>query len=398
MNTYDFFIRIISDFINNVKTDYCKYIDCDLSSLCYLASINNVSGIVYHQLKHCNIDNDILESLKNVFLIDCIDSLKKDAAISDINRLLNFNHIEHIFLKGSFLRKLYPVPELRTMGDIDILVNSKHKNIIGSVLSEEGYIYDPTYSYSNVFDFKKNGMLFEIHTEAVYNNFNEDIDILPYFSDSFEHSTKISEYEYALDNEYNFIYLIAHLAKHYYSGGAGIRMFMDIALFIDKYGYKMDINYIKEQIIEINLHKFLCFTNTLCNKWFGTEQYFDDYDIAENFMHEVKTYILNGGLFGDNNDRYANIMLTHISCKKYNISRIKGMVSYIFPSDAYMRTWSKWYEKMPIIFLPLSWLHRAIYFIFVRKKKVGHRIKNVIKESKNLKERYLFLKQSGLVE
>ena len=50
-----------------------------------------------------------------------------------------------------------------------------------------------------------------------------------FFSDAIEHTEKNANFIF-LKREYHFCFLIYHIAKHLYSTGAGIRMFLDICL------------------------------------------------------------------------------------------------------------------------------------------------------------------------
>ena len=51
-------------------------------------------------------------------------------------------HVAHIFLKGTVLKHNYPVPALRTMSDMDILVYAKESDISDSATPYNGEKYD----------------------------------------------------------------------------------------------------------------------------------------------------------------------------------------------------------------------------------------------------------------
>lgn len=57
---------------------------------------------------------------------------------------------------------------------------------------------------------------------------------------SIEMHTRIAGNCIFLSREYHFCFLIYHIAKHLSSTGAGIRMFLDIAVFLRCYGKEFD--------------------------------------------------------------------------------------------------------------------------------------------------------------
>ena len=348
---YQIFIQILADFINEKVGLYDNINKCDLSAIYELAIKNNVSGILYYQLRHCNVNKEFLKKLENDFLLNCVSSVNNEVETNAINKILNECGIEHIFLKGVFLKKLYPVPEMRSMGDVDILIKADSQELVKNVLIRNQYEYDHRSSLSNVWDYKKNNVLFEIHSAVVYDNFKSDVNFVSYFKNAFEDSGIVSEYEYSLNINYNFIYLITHLAKHYYCGGAGIRMFMDISLFIEKFADEMNIEQIIEETKKLKLYKFLCLTNAICNMWFGTRKCFDDYNISGDLYIEITNYVLNGGVFGFYNDGYLTSELSrHTDNFNKSNNKFNVIFRYLFPNDDYMRFRYEWYSKLPVFF------------------------------------------------
>ena len=81
-----------------------------------------------------------------------------------------------------------------------------------------------------------NGEEFELHTELESVNVQSKI----YFSDFFGNISEGEGFTYKLKPLYHLLYVITHIAKHLKTGGAGIRMIMDIdAIFsqLSRYGY-----------------------------------------------------------------------------------------------------------------------------------------------------------------
>lgn len=62
-------------------------------------------------------------------------------------------------------------------------------------------------------------------------------------------------YEYYLTDEDYYIYLVAHLAKHFANGGTGIRSIIDIYIYLE---HKRELNwkYINEEFSKLQLSQF----------------------------------------------------------------------------------------------------------------------------------------------
>lgn len=76
-----------------------------------------------------------------------------------------------------------------------------------------------------------NGEEFELHTELESVNVQSKI----YFSDFFGNISEGEGFTYKLKPLYHLLYVITHIAKHLKTGGAGIRMIMDIDAFFRNY-------------------------------------------------------------------------------------------------------------------------------------------------------------------
>ena len=158
------FTEILSDFIYDRQSELTNISEIDIDKIFDLAVKNNVCGILYYQLKDSALDNSFMNNLHRHFLFSCSDSIKKEKASAEISNILNENKIDHIFFKGTCIKNLYPVPEMRTMGDIDILIRPEDNIKVKKLLIENDYIFLPSESYAKVNNYKKNNVVFEIHT------------------------------------------------------------------------------------------------------------------------------------------------------------------------------------------------------------------------------------------
>ena len=56
------------------------------------------------------------------------------------------------------------------------------------------------------------------------------------------------QFTYDFNIEDFYIYMIAHIAKHFYAMGCGIRNLLDIYIYLNKYGEQLDREYISSEL------------------------------------------------------------------------------------------------------------------------------------------------------
>ena len=111
-------------------------IEFNISEFMELIEKHHISTMVYNGLYKCGVT--IPEKYKNILfqiaLQEAVINGKQLGLIKEIRTLFNNNEIDHVFLKGSVLKELYPTPETRRMGDIDVLIRvEQYEKIIKSL-------------------------------------------------------------------------------------------------------------------------------------------------------------------------------------------------------------------------------------------------------------------------
>ena len=149
-----------------------------------------------------------------------LDGLLYGAVAGNLNRRLDFETlsrslsqrgIAHMPVKGYYLRELYPLPELRTFGDIDILIHEADRQKVHALMQDLGYAVDhdwePTYSYH------KDAELYEIHTNLMDGNLDGRADLQDYFSSAWDHAEPDAELRFRPAPDFHLIYTVCHLAS-----------------------------------------------------------------------------------------------------------------------------------------------------------------------------------------
>ncbi len=212
----------------------------------------------------------------------------QSAAARRISDGLEAAGVRHMPLKGLVLKPLYPYPEWRCMGDVDILISSADKERATEVLSAMGCTAGVESDHECHFRTRE-GVHIELHKSLVP---TYDTDLYAYFSDGFSRA-RLSEgrqYGMTLSDEDTYIYLVAHMAKHYRAGGVGVRYAVDLYVF--RTSCAMDEGYLARELDTLGLGVFEACVRRLSLWWFEGQA-------ADAAVLRMNRFLFSGGVFGD---------------------------------------------------------------------------------------------------
>ncbi len=209
-----------------------------------------------------------------------------------ICKTLEENKIKFTLLKGAVLKKLYPMPWLRTSSDIDILIDkdetlktqevfTKHLNCSFEKECEN------TYSAHT-----KSGVHIEVHLDLTRDfKDGEIIDNVDNFLENYS-----GDYCKVLKNEIFYVHLLAHMVKHLVHGGCGVRSFLDIWIFNKKVQLNREI--LAGLLKEYNLETFESACFRLSEVWFNNASH-------DELTKNLEEFILHGGVYGNIENQVA---------------------------------------------------------------------------------------------
>jgi hypothetical protein len=219
--------------------------------------------------------------------------------------------IPYMPLKGSVIRDLYPEPWMRTSCDIDILVDEEHINAAVAILEEQLRYRNEGPGVHDVCLYSESGVHLELHYSLIEEDFSaQAVEVL---SNIWVDVKSDNGCRFFATTEMFYCYHVIHMARHFVSGGCGIRPFLDMWLM------KRKLTWDKQKADEL-LQKagFLTFARAaerLANVWFSQAS-------PDEVSLEMARYVLYGGVYGNT----ENPMLVGKSKKnggmKYFLTRV----------------------------------------------------------------------------
>ena len=238
-----------------------KDINIEIDLLIEGAKAHDVKGLVYKVLKS---QYDLKNYQKDVLLQSYTQSRYFQLALQTLSKLQEAG-IKVVLLKGSVLKSLYPMPDLRTMGDVDILVPKHQLQAVHQVLTELGYTKRKSHNEKHeVYDGQ--GFHLEVHWSLVNASRQGG-------SEGFENELWYHLQEVTINNqsfltlgkEDFLVHLLVHAAGHMKFSGFGIRQLADITLWIEAHE-QLDWDYINKRLNELNIETFSTYVLAACQQ------------------------------------------------------------------------------------------------------------------------------------
>jgi hypothetical protein len=290
--------------------------------------------------------------------------------IYQASKTLNiFNNagIPVIGLKGLVLRDLYPSPELRTMGDADILVHKKDLEFVKAMLEALSY-HDDGCSAKHIHFSHDNYPTIEVHWTLVDSSKFKRAE---WFDKAVWKNAEAYTISHTpalvLSKEDELLHVCLHMAGHLMSSGFGLRQLCDLVLLIEDKNRLVNWTSLIENIKACGLESFFSALLAISKKLLNLETPKALQPKASELANPIEELIydiLDGGVFGKTSvDRTSGNLLLHYTRGEKQGSIIKVYLSLIFPSPEKLANKYAYARKYKLL-LPLAWVHRLIYIIF----------------------------------
>lgn len=352
---YEYLLHLMGAYLQEEEPEVIP--DASWENLQRLAQIHNLTGVLNYVAMTYPICPDRQKQAMHRRL--CMSTIAgfsgRGALAEEFSQMLSDHEIDHIMMKGFVLKEFYPVPELRTYGDIDLVIRKEDRAKCHELMKELGFQvvtdWEPVYSYRRESEF------YEIHTELLETDISAKVNCREYFRDLWDHVHCVEGNRFEFEPEYHFLYLLTHLAKHVVSSGAGIRMYMDVAVFVKHYGASLNWARIAEELNLLLLWDFANVVFHVVEQYFGIRNPTEGKPVNLEVMESFLTMTMAGGLFGMTGRNAGVTSIKNESRAHGGFSRLGTIKNRLFPAAETIENRYTYLQKRPWL-LPVAWVHR----------------------------------------
>jgi len=384
-------IELLCAAIRNEKVDTLENRIEEWDEIYEEAKAHGIHTLLYPVLKEMNIQKRVGAEIMQKWQKSALSlSMYQLQLMKEVQKVLSCFHkegIEAIALKGIILRELYPYPELRSMGDADILVRRQDMDRAKEILLEldffEGGKNPEHIEYRN-----KNNVEIELHESLIgEGRFRKAVKLEETVWDNAVETSIFDVPVLMLSKEDNFLYTGLHMAKHIINSGFGLRQLSDFALLYESIKTEVDWNNFFENLEKYSAQKFFTLLFLACEQLFSIK--LPDCKVLKvrsnrKYSQLLIEEIFESGLYGYKNPSrtMGSFALRKVKNKgaKMGAGRIEYFKQLFFPTAGQLSTRYGYAAKYHAL-LPLAWVHRIIT--------------NIFRTGFSIKEKIFFFKQYG---
>ena len=297
--------------------------------------------------------------------------LKEQRRILD---LLEARQIPCAVLKGTSVAYLYPHPELRTIGDIDILVEEENLDEACKALQADDFA--PSYTAEKHLCLQKGAVWVEMHRMvSVFPESEKGRFTRRYMTEALRHTqeAEICGVRFPmLSGAYQIIALLAHMEQHLANSGIGLRQVCDWAVTAHALHNCFD----SETLVLLErcgLLRFAKIMTRLCERYLGLPLCPWTADAPDTLVDAMLSDVLEGGNF---QAQHAKRPLADVLTDAYDVAG-KGKTNlfrnYVRYLKKYLRQsypWAKSRLWIPVfgVFLPVRW---GVRVLLGKRKKIN---------------------------
>lgn len=359
--------------------------DFNLANAVKITKKHGITAMFYYGALNCGV-SQAEPLMQELFMCTCQNMVVSQQQMYEINNIFSaFDNmkIDYMPLKGTLLKQMYPKPEMRSMGDADILIKTEQYDEITSVMENLGFSKftetDHELSWSN------KSLYVELH-KRLFSTYNKDY--YNYYGNGWKVAKKTNTTKYEMTDEDNFIYLFTHYAKHYRYAGIGLRHLTDLYVFLYS---KPDINFklIEKELEKMHLLEFYNNSIRTLKVWFENEQ-------TDQITDLITNKIFESGSYGTNkNATISDAILISESTSPDTVCK-NNIIKSVFPPIDIMKIKYPLLKKH-IYLLPVFWIARCLSVILFKRDSIKEKKEKVkILSAENISNYQEELKFVGL--
>ncbi|MBE5758494.1 MAG: hypothetical protein E7332_00465 [Clostridiales bacterium] len=316
--------------------------------------------LAYEGAVRCGIDKKetAMQQLFQGYLKSMLISEGQLQELQRIFTAFDENGIDYMPLKGTLMKERYPKPELRIMGDADILIRLAQYEKISGIMTALGFTETANSDHELVWRSPK--LYLELHKRLIP-SYNKDF--YAFFGEGWQLAKRQNGTRFSMTAEDEMVYLFTHFAKHFRDGGIGLRHMTDLFVY-QRANPSLDEAYVEAELEKLQLLSFYNNIKKLLRVFFMDE--------AEDELSEILTeYIFESGSWGKLESR---ILATSVRDLGESRSPLKKKLLYLkeiaFPGLNGLKFKYPILKRAPWA-LPLVWIYRPFYKLLFEKESLN---------------------------
>ena len=317
-----------------------------------MARRHKLEPFLYMALQGIDLPRALSDRLYTAYHKALFRDTQFDHIRMQVTQALQKHNIPHIFMRGICLKQHYPLPWLRTMADIDILIHDRDLPAIRKAMAETDG--QAVYGDGNHRNYKfPEGVSLEFHPQLLHPGSPVGTAVNPgwqYVPHQINACQQMSEEGFYLN-------IMCHFANHFFAGGAGIRFVLDIWVCNHVRKAEMDRSFVEQELEKAGLLEFAKKIEQLSEIWFSGAPMAPE-------LEPLAQYICTSGLHG----REDRAQLNAVSFSKggTGFSALMGKVFYprgdlenrfdwvrgrwyLIPAAWFARVWFAVTQRLPLI-------------------------------------------------
>ena len=326
----------------------------EFEELMEMAGEQTVTGLVGDSLIKNGVKlerEDALGLYAKMKVIEKANARVNENLVSFVN-FMERKEIDYIIVKGQVVGSLYPNPNARMSGDVDLyFVGDNYTKIKGLVEQRLGKQLSKLSDGKHV-EFEVNGVIFELHnklsrlaTRKHQEYWDQMIDnAILKGTDTVNINGKDIK---TLSATYNAMYIFVHLFYHMTASGVGLRQLCDWAMVLSSNGnhndndnHNIDANRLEEILKELGYLKAYKAMGAFLVEYLGLPEEQFPFALDEKDRKWVKTIkknILKRGNFGRSGRKVKNIGVLH-SIETGYLNMVQTLTFYrLAPKEVLLR-------------------------------------------------------------
>ena len=348
------------------KSDHYDY------AMLYQTSLqHDVAALLYHQLyRFPDFPAELKQEWKRKAIqINALQTIRSDAFLRLYREFLH-EGLKILVLKGIIVRSLYPQPDNRPSNDEDLYVEKEYAQKAKEIMLKQGFQVLQESEEVTALVNLNSGLSIELHTTLFSEESKAYGSYQHFFNDAFK-KAQVHDIQgcqiFSLSYSQHMLFLIMHFVKHFLHGGVGFRQLLDIIMYAEAYGEKIDWNAIYEVLEQEHLLRLVENLFAIGHQYLGFsfKQMILPRGFAEDKMdfEDLLADIWDAGVFGKSSQERLHSSTITLSAAEGQ----KSFRSTLFPSLKSMQQKYNYLKRAPFL-LPVAWGSRILHYFFDRKE------------------------------